>query len=297
MLKIDPLARLGVYCFAEGDPSAGGGAAPPQWLSDMGSEAVEHVTKNGYSTESEGDLMKALMVSDIGAMSKLGRPQSDLLIKPSGEFAENKDAYIGVMRELGAPEDGKGYGDAPALEGLTFKDGMWEKFSGKLAETGVPPFLVQPVLEGVAELLKDEIAANDDTSDDAVAARRTENMDVLVGELGQAKADAAVGDAKLLLQQKGGEALAQKLEESRFGNDPDFIKFFAAIMADYKESGLIKTEVTKDKTTAMSKAEAQQELAKLEGDRQFMAQLNNRRDPNHAQAVKRRTELAEIALG
>ncbi len=284
--------RLALTCQMS-DGNAGAGDEHPEWLTSLGEDAMAHIEKNNYSTESQDELLKTLVTSDIGAMAKLGRPQGDLIIKPSGEFAENKDEYMAVMRGLGAPENKDGYGDAPAIEGLEFKDGQWGKLTEKLAENGVPPFMVEGVLQGVGEMVREQMAEAAGKTPDELA---QEGTDALIGELGKAKAEETIKAAKGFLKQKGDEGFIAHLEESGLGNDPRMMKFLAGIAADYKESGLIKNPDSDDGgAKTLSKAQAQEQIRQLEADPNFMKQLQNRADPNHKAAVKKRNDLYELA--
>lgn len=269
-------------------------AAGTEWLSTLSEDKRNHIAKNGYGTTSQAELIEHLLDSDIGAIKKLGRPASDLIIKPSGDFAENKPAYLDSLRTMGAPAEASGYGDAPAVEGLTFKDGVWKGLTEAFTAEGVLPGQVPGLVAAVAELVKVEQAAGavpEKTAEQLTA----EHNDALAGKVGAAKAAALTADARTVLGAKADPEFITYLEEKGLGNDPRMTQFLANIAADYKESGFKLEPGSQGGAAAMSPAQAGEELRKLEGDPAFKAQLNNRADPNHAAAVKKRVELAALA--
>lgn len=269
-------------------------AVGAEWLSTLSADKRDHITKNGYGTTSQAELIEHLLDSDIGAIKKLGRPSSELLIKPSGDFAENKPAYLESLRTMGAPAEGAGYGDAPAVEGMEFKDGVWSKMTEAFAAEGILPGQVPALVAAVAELVKGEQAAG------AADAKTPEQLiaghnDALVGKVGAGKAAEMTADARTVMAAKGDPEFVAYLEETGLGNDPRMTGFLAKIAADYKESGFKLEPGSQGGTAAMSAAQAGEELRKLEGDPAFVKQLNNRADPNHAAAVKKRVELSALA--
>jgi len=270
--------------------------AGADWLTSLKPEWREHIEKNKYPTDDQNTLMETLLISDVGAMNKLGRPQSDLIIKPNGTFEENRDAYLQGMRAFGAPEDKAGYGEAPTIEGMEFKDGMWDGLTAAFADIGVPEFMVKPVLEKVGELVKGQVegAAADVKTPEQL---KQEGIDALAGEVGQAKAMQMLDDATTLLKSReGGVEFAQYLDEKGLGNDPRMAKFLSGIMADYKESGIHLEPGQSGDAPVMSKQQAAAELDKLEADPSFKKRLMDRTDPGHKAAVDKRAELAAIAF-
>jgi len=297
--KLRYLERLSLYCFADGGDGGdgGGGGDVPEFMQSLTDDDRAHIEKNGYGTASAEELTRHLLDSDIGAIKKLGRPASELIIKPSGEYAENKDAFLDVLRGLGAPESAEGYGEAPVMDGLAFKDGMWGKMTEMFAANGVPQFMVGPVLEGVADLVKAE-AGETQSPEDLAKQRETEGMDALTGELGAAKAKAMVKDGTHLLEQKAEAEFVEYLAETGLGSDPRLIKFLGKVSADYAESGLIAERDGQGQGGGvLSKSAATEKLAALERDPGFLKQLNTKSDPNHATAVKQRVDLMGIING
>lgn len=258
------------------------------WKTSLPADDQAYIDKNGYKDFSH------LLAADKGAIAKLGRPATDLIVKPTGDFAENKDAYLDAMRALGAPADPKGYGEAPKLDGLGFKDGAWDKLTAVFTENGVPPFMVGSVLPAIAEIVKAELG-NDKSPEVLAQERQAAGMEALRKEFG-AETDAKVESAKALLKAKpGGDDFITWLEETGAGSHPAFIKWMDKINADYAESGLLSRDGGGRDGGAMTPAEAKEELRKLEADPGFMKQLNNRGDANHKQAVDRRLELIALS--
>ncbi|WP_350170776.1 hypothetical protein [Hyphomonas sp.] len=269
-------------------------AAETEWLTTLSADKREHISKNGYGTTSQAELIEHLLDSDIGAIKKLGRPASDLLIKPTGDFAENKPAYLESLRTMGAPAEASGYGDAPAIEGMTFKDGVWQGLTEAFTAEGVLPGQVPGLVAAVAELVKSEQAAGgagQKTGEQLTA----EHNDALTGKVGAAQAAALTADARSVLAAKGDADFIAYLDESGMGNDPRMTQFLAKIASDYKESGFKLEPGSQGGAPTMSTAQAGEELRKLEGNPSFMKQLNDRSDPNHAAAVKKRVELSALA--
>lgn len=272
-------------------PAPAPAAEPPAFLAGLDDAARAHIEKNGYKTDTPENLIQHLVTADMAAVSKLGRPQDQLLVKPSGDFAENKDSYMAAARAMGMPEEKSGYGEAPAMDGLEFRDGVWDKMTDLFLENGVMTWQVPGVLQGVAELVKGQQA---EAKTPAQLAQ--EGTDALVGEVGQAKAEAILADSKALLEMKGDADLVKELEETGLGNNPRVAKFLAKVMADYKESGLAGDRDGQDGgKPLMTPAQAQAKIEELERDPQFTKQLMNKTDPGHAQAVARRSQLYALA--
>ena len=264
---------------------------PPDFtalIETLAPEHKAHIEKAGYKD------LASLVNTDIAAQQRLGRNPADLLVKPTGTFEDNPDGYLEVMRTLGAPADKSGYGDPPQLEGLEFKEGMWDGLTDLFAKAGVMPFMVPTVMQGVAEMVKGQMG--EQKAPEAIAKERFDaGMDALRGAHG-AKADALVADAKALIGQKdkSGE-FAAFLDESGWGSDPRFVAIMAAIQGDYAESGLIDRDGGTPPGDVMTKSQALEKIAELERDPDFMKSLQNSGDPNHKQAVAKREQLYKLA--
>lgn len=272
-------------------PPAPAPAEPPAFLAGLDDAARDHIAKSGYKADTAEDLILGLTTANIAANAKLGRPQDQLLIKPSGDFAENRDGYLAAARAIGAPEDKAGYGEAPAIEGLQFKDGMWDKMTDLFVANGVQTWQVPGVLQGIGELVKGQMPETKTPEQ-----LQQEGTDALVGEVGQAKADQMIADTKALLKHKGDAGFVEFLVEKGLANDPRAAKFLSGIMADYKESGLIAPQDGQGQgAQVMSKGQAAEAIRQLEADPQFMKQYQGRNEPGHAEAVKKMTGLMALA--
>lgn len=290
---------------------------------------VAHIESSKYPDA------QAIAAADMNARKLIGVPHDQLIKRPAQGFDVDPKPHIAALRVLGAPEKPDGYPAdklfAP-VEGLGQLDaGVQKTVADKFTELGVLPWQAQGLMSMFGELTKAQKATLDATTQ-AAETERTGRLDAYKAERGAnfakdvqgarsiiAKFDRPLqGDAETLKAQgklrvdasgvimtdKDGKAIPQGefehwLNTSGQHSDPMTIRFLAQIAERFSPS-----EFTPDGGApndqpggSLSKAQAAEELRKLEADGGFMRQLNTRADPGHKAAVDRRLELLKIANG
>jgi hypothetical protein len=304
------------------------GPPPPNgdWYKGAPEDVRAYVDRNKFP-----DVVAALQ-SGMNAEKMIGVPADQVIRRPSSGFDVDPKPHVAALRVLGAPEKGEAYAAdklfAP-VDGLGQIPADTQKaVTTKFAELGILPWQAQ----GLMSMFTDMSKAQKTTMDAATAAIETERqgrLDAYKATLGGkfeptvksaraliAKFDKPIaGEAEALkakghlrtdangviLQDKDGRPIPKGeleawLDETGAGSDPRMIDYLARIAERFDPSGLTSDPGRNlDQPGAMSKAQAQEELRKLDADQGFQKQLTTRGDPGHKAAVDKRTELLRIA--
>lgn len=267
--------------------AAGGGAAGSgegkSWLDGLPEELRDNPTLKRYATAE--DSARAL----ISAAGRLGAPPEELirLPKPDDQAGMEK-----LWNSVGRPDKVDGYGDIKLPEGSPMDKEALQGFLASMHKAG--PF-TKSQAEAAAKWYGDFGAAQVKAATDSFAAAQAEGKRALQGEWGAAypqKVDAAASAALRF----GGADLQKFVNESGMGDDPRFLKAWAAVADALGEAAAAPHERGRDggRGGALSPEEASAELAKMVGDEKINTALM---DPNHAQHehfVQRRLELIRL---
>ncbi len=197
---------------------------------------------------------------------------------------------------MGRPADAADYdlSDLVVPDGLSIDDGFQERMVAKLHARGASQELVAGIL---ADFYEDQGGQFQEFSV-AIEQNRASGIQDLKNEWGkgyEGKLDlakrafmAGAGenfDQVAGLQLQGGGVL---------GDHPAIIRAFASLGGKMSEHGLVGGSAA---NSTLSPSEATSEKAKLMNDQAFMDALLNKNNPEHAAAVKRKSDLTMAEVG
>jgi hypothetical protein len=94
---------------------------------------------------------------------------------------------------------------------------------------------------------------------------------------------------------KLGDDVMKELDGTKLGNSPALAKLFAHLGSQLKEDGLLG-KASGATGGELSPAEAKQQIAAMEADKDQLAALRDKRHPKHAETLAKRTALFEMAF-
>ncbi|HEY2068275.1 MAG TPA: hypothetical protein VGG48_01875 [Rhizomicrobium sp.] len=234
----------------------------------------------------------------------IGKNPDTLVELPANDDAK---AWESVYAKLGRPEaadkyeipklaDGKDYTPADrdfqnAVLPILHKAGVTQRqFAAIMPEWNA----LQQQVGAAAETARvNEIKAGHANLDKEWGAAKGEKL-----KLAQSTINFLASDEK---GPKLGGDLAAALEQTdpstgqKLGTHPAFARLFAYLGAQMQEDGLIGKGGGGGQGDALSPAEAQQHINARQADTKFMAAYQNKRAPDHADAVKEMQRLYELA--
>ena len=251
----------------------------PDWISTLSPDVRARVDVSDY--KSPDDLGVAL----INAEKKIGAKG---VILP-GENATDAD-WDKFWNELGRPDKAEGYdlGDFKPPEDLPWDE---EAQGGALAAfhgLGLTNKQAQGVLDHYVDYINGEVDRQNKDAANAAAAAET----ALRRELGSAY-DAKMDLANRVVAQFGGAELVEELKNNGQGRNPAMVKAFMAIGEAFGEDGPLGEGGGGG--FAVTPAEAQAEIKKIESDPESGKALTDASHPNHAELLKRRSQLYKMA--
>lgn len=251
-------------------PDTGGIAFPENWKDTLPEEI-----RNAESLKvihNWQDLAKGY----VHAQKAMG---ADKIPVPS-KHATAED-WRGVYKKLGLPESEDKYEIKPKADLLD--DEFLGEYKKAAYGANILPQQAQALLDWYVDKSGSMLNAQQETEKASVAKAVSE----LQAEFGQAYVD-KITVAKNVLTEVGGEELAQTILNSPVANDPNVIRLLV------KTAELLKDDPVRGQAVhglgSMSPAEAQSEIAKLQGD---VAYLDNNH-PGHANAVAEMQRLFKI---
>lgn len=264
---------------AGGDGGGGGqpAAIPENWKETLPEELRNDPTVQRYG--SVADMAKGL----VHANGLIGR---DKIPVPKDE-----NETLSALRQLGAPESADEIKlQRPELpDNFPIDENLEGAFREKAAELGLLPQQAQ----ALHEWFLSENANHFNALQSQVDEKRQEAEQALKQELGNAY-DSKLNLARNAARNVGGEDFSAYLEQTGLGNDPNVIRFLVAVGEKMSEDG--GDPGGGDRSSfALTPGEAQQKIAELQGDPNFMKQYQNRTAPGHGEAIQRMQQLFEAA--
>lgn len=194
-----------------------------------------------------------------------------------GKFESFEDLAKAALSagSMSAPE---GYKDLN-FEGVTSSDEEAKAWSGVFKEANISQASAEKLLEATRALSKD-------SADKAVAAG-TESLKKEHG----GNFDQVIKDAKSAMAHFGGAELQEAILQSGFGSDPRLINAFAKMKSLMSEDTM---HGTGGGNTGLSKEAAQEKLAELKMDKDFMKAYRMANEPGHKEAVEKMEKLHKI---
>jgi hypothetical protein len=261
--------------MAEAGAGSGGGASgtPPVLSLDLNSLPED--------IRAEPSLANIKTIPDLakGYVSAQKMVGADKLLKPQQNW--KPEQWSGFYRELGRPENPDGYSFKPGEnhpKEVPIDEARLKEAKKALYDAG----LTDKQASGVLQYYLDTTVRQYQTATQAAETAKQQAMIELKNEWG-ANYDANINTAKAVVQKfaAGNQAFQDKIDE--VGNDPAFIKLFAAIgkaMLDDTAPGQGPGLIVGDA------ANAQAEIGKRKMDPEFVKALSTKDHPGHAEAVQ-----------
>jgi hypothetical protein len=238
----------------------------------------------GHPTLTDIKDVSGLVKSYVSAQAMVGNriaiPAADAPPEALNEF----------YTKLGRPEAPDKYAFKPTVpEGMTVDEGM-DKFARELFHKAG---LTQKQAEMIYNGYNDKSIEDYTNYNTLRTSTEQQVIDGLKAEWGN-EFDAKLDRAKYAARTLGGQPFLDFLNETGAGNHPAFLKTFERISAMLKEDTQFRESVNGGGFTS-GPQEAQMELARLQGDKEFMKQYTTASDPMHKQAKARMTQLYATA--
>lgn len=212
----------------------------------------------------------------VGA-DKVVIPKQDAAPEEWGDF----------YNRLGRPEKYE-IAKPQLAEGLEYDSSMEEKMLGLMHNAGLSQKQAEAVFNGYMGYINDTHVEN------------TKNQELKTGEWDTALRkdfgnayDERVDLARRAVTEFGGDELKNFLDETGFGNHPGFVKAFANIGQKMMEAGADTSG--QGQSFQLTPAGAQQEIARLQRDPNFMNQYSNKDADGHQAAIEKFQQLFEFA--
>lgn len=192
--------------------------------------------------------------------------------------------------QLGTPEKPEDYGipEFKFAEGLQIVPEKMKAWQAKFQELGFSK-------KQASELMKhyfEDVNGGHVSAMEASNAAKLEGEKALRQEFGD-KYDTKLDIARAVVKQHGSEEFVKFLGESGLANSPDMIRFLSKIgglMLEDRAAGGDGGGLPLG-----TRAQAEQDIGTLKGDKDFQAALNDRYNPGHQAAVDRWLNLHKIA--
>lgn len=265
---------------ATGQPAGGGGTTPPPASfvetlpEDIRGEAVFRDIKD----------LPGLAKSYVHATKMIGGTPESRIVIPTAPDAPEWDQ---VYTRLGRPESADQYG-LNAAEGVTLDAALMKTFTDSAHKAGLSPRQAQIVLDAYSGAYT---AAQQEqkTAGEAQFATATAELKTAWG----AAYDQNLQLAKSALAHYGSPELETELGERGLLNSPKLAQVFATLGKGLSEDGVIGK--AGPATGMLTPAEAQQHIAALRADPDYIKAATDRRNPRHAEFQQKMTRLYEMA--
>lgn len=271
-------------------PAEEGGAAAEdgggEGSGDAGGEPGSTAATGGAGAGGEGSIVDSLSDSELAQQESLKKFKSvDDLAKSYTEL-ERKLGQGANENQGTIPEDPSEYGLPNLAEDATFQpnEEFTEEFKQKAHELGLSEEQVKGLfswyVEGVGEK---EVAQMQERAEEF----RQNSEKQLRKEFGNAF-DESMQAAKTAVEQFGGDDLKQVLDQTGLGNHPAVVKAFAEMGKQLSEDtigGSAKGEFGR------TPEQANQEIAELRQNSEFMQKYLDSRSEGHQEAVEKMNAL------
>ena len=193
----------------------------------LGDFAQDYLSKKGSVSELEGKLSNSVAKLGEGATS---------------------DEVKAFYRELGAPEDAKGYelNKRDAIEGLAYDDKLEAAYRETALSLGLSKQQAAKLYDWYSEV-NEAVFTNAQQSKETSLDESVENLKKSWG----AEYDAKLEKTKKAVAEFGGDELKTLLDESGLGNNPIMIEAFHKIGAAMSEDKLISGGTTNTMTSSV----------------------------------------------
>jgi len=225
--------------------------------------------------------LNGLAKSYINAQKMVG---ADKIVLPGAEASE--DEMNEFYNRLGRPEKYE-FDKVELPDGFDHSEPMDNAMKQLMHETGLTNAQANKLYTGYLQYLGNEyneaVGQNDQM--------RSEWNTQLKKDLGKAF-DESVDLSQRAAKELGGEELLKWFDETGQGDNPMFVKLFAKVGKMMSEAGAEPGEV---RSFEMTPDSAQQEIARLQRDPNFMNQYTDKEAQGHAEAIKKMEYLFSYA--
>lgn len=251
-----------------GAGGAGGAPAEATMESIVPKEFVGHASL--ASIKSPGELVKSFVnAQSLIGVDKMARPNDKWTDAQWGEF----------YGQTGRPDTPGDYKFSDAPEGMEYDSNITEAAKVMMHKQGLSNKQADSLIQFY---MNDQLRIGTEYAEKSEAERvkAVESLKREWGPAHESRMEIALG----AVQKFASEELQAKLADSKWGNDPEFIKLFYAVgermmedSADGRGDGLLVT----------NSAQAEQEIKALKSDADFLAKLHDSASPGHKEAVDR----------
>tara|TARA_A100001011_G_C14307311_1_gene843753 strand:+ start:1409 stop:2254 length:846 start_codon:yes stop_codon:yes gene_type:complete len=217
--------------------------------------------------------LNGLAKSYINAQKMVG---ADKVVLPGPDASP--DEMSEFYTRLGRPESYE-FDKVELPEGFEHSEPMDQAMKTLMHETGLTNAQANKLYSGYLQYLgneyKEAVSGNEQV--------RSEWQVQLKKDLGKAF-DESVDLSQRAAKELGGDELLKWFDETGQGDNPMFVKLFAKVGKMMSEAGAEPGEV---KSFEMTPESAQQEIARLQRDPNFMNQYTDKEQQGHAEAIKK----------
>ena len=256
--------------------SADAGSSVSDWRSGLSEEI-----RNDPSLTSIQDI-NGLAKSFIHGQKMIG---ADKVVVPKDD--STPEEWGDFYNRLGRPEKYE-IAKPEIAEGLNYDAAMEERLLGIMHGAGLSQRQAQSVFNGYMEYINGLHEENVKESE----LSKTEWNDTLKKDFGKAFEE-RLDLAQRAVNEFGGDDLKAVLDETGLGNHPGVIKAFANVGQKMMEAGVDTTG--RGQSFQLTPESAQQEIARLQRDPNFMNQYSNKDTDGHAAAVEKFEQLFKFA--
>jgi hypothetical protein len=264
-------------------PEAAPAAGPNEWVSGIEDEGLRGwVESKGLNNGSVENVLKSYQnLEKVFGADKAGR--TVVLPGPDADETAMGEFYT----KLGRPEKPDGY-ELPVPDGDDGRMSEWAK--GVFHEAG----LSDKQATAISEKWNAYVGGMQGQASEAEAARGDEAEAALRREWGAAydQKVAQVDNAAVKLGMN-----EEQLAGLRSSMGPADAMKFVANLAEQMGEASFDNDGVSENNNMMTPARAQEELAKLNMDKEFMDAWLNRTHPSHNWAVERKQNLSKMAAG
>jgi hypothetical protein len=267
-------------------PTASPSSAPTQesWRTALPDEFRNHPDITRHND------VASMAKEYVNAQGLIGR--KGVILPKEGDANDQARFY----KELGRPETAEAYnlGEFVPPEGLAWDGELQKGMLSAFHEAGLSDSQVQKALSAYANLSASTVEA----MHEQVEASRRNNEAGLRREFGHAY-EARMNLASRALREFAGDGADDLLQSrladgSALGDNPAFIRMLAKAAETVGEDAF-QSDATMSGASNHTPASAQQEIAKLYADHEFMAGYQDNHHPAHKEAVSRIQRLYSLS--
>lgn len=263
-------------------------AAATNWL-----DSIPEVYRGDHNVTKYAS-MDDFVKSHLGLVSKVGVPSV-----PVPQDGWTPEQWSEFYQKLGRPESAEKYDiQRPEVpDGVQYDEALEKWFRETAHKSGITQKQAKALFEDYTKFSLERVSAQGAEAQQQQESRAAEikkGIDTIKQEHGD-KYPAMIDAAQKAVKQFGGEELANHLNETGLGNDPQLIRFFIKLGSTLMEDTFRSGSTFRAGNVNKSAGEALAEIGTLKSDKNFQATLMNKSANGHSEAVKRWQALHDAA--